>query len=130
MAKLNQEALANQNSQGSTLPMIEVKNEDDKARLREELEEEYFKQRTELKKVENKTKSMSQQAEELKLKLKEKETMLRIAKFKLNEVNRNISYGQRAAKEGATKEEQESGEQEGKPPRSKSKNAAGRGASL
>jgi hypothetical protein len=42
----------------STLPMIEVKNEEDKARLREELEEEYFKQRTELKKVENKTKLM------------------------------------------------------------------------
>ena len=44
MAKLNQEALANQsNNNQSTLPMIEVKNEDDKARLREELEEEYFK---------------------------------------------------------------------------------------
>lgn len=39
--------------------MIEVKNEDDKARLREELEEEYFKQRTELKRIENKTKSMN-----------------------------------------------------------------------
>jgi len=40
--------------------MIEVKNEEDKARLREELEEEYFKQRTELKKVEGKTKGMQQ----------------------------------------------------------------------
>lgn len=78
---------------GTSLPAIEVKTEEDKNRLREELEEEYFKQRTELKKVENKTKSMQNTADELKLKLKEKETMLRIAKFKLTEVNRNIKYG-------------------------------------
>jgi hypothetical protein len=32
-------------------------------------------------------------AEELKLKLKEKETMLRISKFKLSDVNRNIKHG-------------------------------------
>jgi len=32
--------------------------------------------------------------EELKSKLKEKETMLRIAKYKLTEVNRNIKQGQ------------------------------------
>ena len=37
---------------------------------------------------------MQNTADELKLKLKEKETMLRIAKFKLTEVNRNIKYGQ------------------------------------
>jgi len=30
----------------------------------------------------------------LQAKLKEKETMLKIAKFKLNEVNRNIKQGQ------------------------------------
>jgi hypothetical protein len=39
-----------------------------------------------MKKTENKTKSLSKQAEELRLKLKEKDTMLRIAKFKLSEV--------------------------------------------
>ena len=32
--------------------------------------------------------------EELKLKLKEKDTLVRISKFKLNEVNRNIKQGQ------------------------------------
>jgi len=37
---------------------------------------------------------MQNQADELRIKLKEKETMLRIAKFKLTEVNRNIKYGQ------------------------------------
>jgi len=110
--------------------MIEVKNEEDKARLREELEEEYFKQRTELKKVEGKTKGMQQQADELKLKLKEKETMLRIAKFKLNEVNRNISFGQKTAKESIPGEEGSVENGAGKPPRNKSKNAANRGSSL
>ena len=45
-----------------------------------------------MKKTENKTKSLSKQAEELRLKLKEKDTMLRIAKFKLSEVQRNIKH--------------------------------------
>jgi hypothetical protein len=50
--------------------------------------------------------------------------MLRIAKFKLNEVNRNISYGQKAKKDAASASAEDAGEQEnaGKPPRSKSKN--------
>jgi hypothetical protein len=39
-----------------------------------------------MKKCESKTKSLQSQAEELRLKLKEKDTMLRIAKFKLSEV--------------------------------------------
>lgn len=37
---------------------------------------------------------MQKQVEELKLKLKEKDTLVRISKFKLNEVNRNIKQGQ------------------------------------
>jgi hypothetical protein len=45
-----------------------------------------------MKKFENKTKNLSNQAEELRLKLKEKDTMLRIAKFKLSEVSRNIKH--------------------------------------
>jgi len=55
--------------------------------------------------------------------------MLRIAKFKLNEVNRNISFGQKTAKESIPGEEG-SVENSGKPPRNKSKNAANRGSSL
>ena len=47
-----------------------------------------------MKKVENKTKALQNQAEELKLKLKEKDTLLRIAKFKLSEVQRNIKTTQ------------------------------------
>ena len=47
-----------------------------------------------MKTVEKQTKSLTDQAEELRLKLKEKETMLRIAKFKLAEVSRNIKHGQ------------------------------------
>ena len=49
--------------------------------------------------------------------------MLRIAKFKLNEVNRNISYGQKQKRE-ANAEDDDGAVTEvvGKPPRSKSKN--------
>ena len=47
-----------------------------------------------MKTVEKQTKSLTDQADELRLKLKEKETMLRIAKFKLAEVSRNIKHGQ------------------------------------
>jgi hypothetical protein len=48
--------------------------------------------------------------------------MLRIAKFKLNEVNRNISYGQKQKREANAEDDGET-EVVGKPPRSKSKNA-------
>jgi len=44
--------------------------------------------------VETKTKGLKQQADELKHKLKEKETLLRIAKFKLSEMQRNIKHTQ------------------------------------
>ena len=37
---------------------------------------------------------MYTQVEKLKMKLKEKDTLLRIAKHKLTEVNRNIKLGQ------------------------------------
>ena len=70
-----------------------IQSEEEKKRLREELEQEYFKQRGEMKQVEKQTKSLTDQADELRLKLKEKETMLRIAKFKLAEVSRNIKHG-------------------------------------
>ena len=74
-----------------SLPPIE--NEEEKQKLREDLENEYFNQRNQLKKIENQTKTLELRAEELKLKLKEKETMLRISKFKLSDVNRNIKHG-------------------------------------
>lgn len=74
-----------------SLPPIE--NEEEKQKLREDLENEYFNQRNQLKKIENQTKTLELKAEELKLKLKEKETMLRISKFKLSDVNRNIKHG-------------------------------------
>ena len=77
---------------GSSLPPIQT--EEEKQKLRQELEDEYFQQRQEMKKVENKTKALQNQAEELKLKLKEKDTLLRIAKFKLSEVQRNIKTTQ------------------------------------
>lgn len=80
-----------ENSTGA-LPPIE--NEEEKQKLREDLETEYFHQRNQMKKIENQTKNLELKAEELKIKLKEKETMLRIAKFKLSEVNRNIKHGQ------------------------------------
>ena len=76
----------------SSLPAIT--SDQDKQVLREELKAEYFKQNTELKKVENKTKALSSQADELRAKLKEKDTLLRIAKFKLSEVQRNIKHNQ------------------------------------
>ena len=52
-----------------------------------------------MKKTENKTKALSNQAEELRIKLKEKDTMLRIAKFKLSEVQRNIKHSTMKPKE-------------------------------
>ena len=48
----------NASQNNSNLPSIHT--EEEKKKLREELEEEYFKQRAELKKMENKTKLMSQ----------------------------------------------------------------------
>ena len=39
-----------------------------------------------MRKADNKTKALAQQADEMRAKLKEKDTMLRIAKFKLSEV--------------------------------------------
>ena len=47
-----------------------------------------------MKKIENSTKGLEIKAEELRIKLKEKETMLRISKFKLSEVSRSIKHGQ------------------------------------
>ena len=58
--------------------------------MRKEMEDENARQRTEIKAQEKKTKEMNLQVDELRTKLKDKETMLRIAKFKLAEVNRNI----------------------------------------
>jgi len=48
--------------------------------------------------------------------------MLRIAKFKLTEVNRNIKYGQMNI-QNANAEKDEGNHDADKPPRSKSKNA-------
>lgn len=61
--------------------------------MKEDIEKEYFQQRTEIKAAEKKTKNMMEQVEQLKAKLKEKDTLLRIAKHKLIEVNRNIKLG-------------------------------------
>jgi hypothetical protein len=47
-----------------------------------------------MRKADNKTKALANQSEELRAKLKEKDTMLRIAKFKLSEVQRNIKHNQ------------------------------------
>lgn len=74
-------------------PAEPIQSEEEKKKLREELEQEYFKQRSEMKMVEKATKNLNDQAEDLRIKLKEKETMLRIAKFKLAEVSRNIKHG-------------------------------------
>lgn len=49
--------------------------------------------------------------------------MLRISKFKLTEVNRNIQYGQKSIKESSHPDQDETQDNAGKPPRSKSKNA-------
>jgi hypothetical protein len=43
-----------------------------------------------MRQAEKKTSALNDQVKALQSKLKEKDTMLRIAKFKLNEVNRNI----------------------------------------
>ena len=69
-----------------------IQSEEERQQLKQQLEEEYIKQRAEVKKVEGKTKVLQQQAEDLKATLKEKETMLRIAKFKLSELQRNIKH--------------------------------------
>lgn len=58
------------------------------------MENEYFHQRTQLKKIDNQTKSLETKVDDLKTKLKEKEMMLRISKYKLSEINRNIKHGQ------------------------------------
>ena len=57
------------------------------------MEQEYFKQRADMKKVESKTKTLEMEANDLRLKLKEKESLLRITKYKLNEVSRGIKHG-------------------------------------
>ena len=79
-------------SRDNSLPPIE--NEEEKQKLRNDLENEYFHQRNQLKKIDNQTKSLETRVDELKVKLKEKEMMLRISKFKLSEINRNIKHGQ------------------------------------
>lgn len=60
-----------------------------------QLEEDQTRQRAEIKKVEGRTRQLQLQADELRAKLKEKETLLRIAKFKLSEVHRGIKQGQK-----------------------------------
>ena len=47
-----------------------------------------------MKKVELKTMKLQEEADKLKATLKEKETMYRITKFKLNELKRNIKHTQ------------------------------------
>lgn len=81
-----------QSAPKSSLPPI-GQNDEEKNRLREELEADYFKQRKELKDIEKKTKEYETQAEQLKTALKEKESLLRISQFKLSEINRKIKRG-------------------------------------
>ena len=82
---------ASQPKKSSLLPPIN--SEEDKTKLREQLEAETFEQRQEVRAAEKKSKQLTDDVEALKKKLKEKETTLRIAKFKLSEVNRNIEKG-------------------------------------
>ena len=89
----------------SSLPPIQ--NDEEKHRLREELEADYFRQRKELKDIDKKTKEYENQAEQLKVQLKEKESLLRIAQFKLSEINRKIKRGPQDMLDAAAKEKEQ-----------------------